>query len=675
MNSSLILDFRIIMNELDNIIRDYLQATDTDYAIMINGDWGCGKSYYIKHDFQDVVMSVDCPVRDEKSLISNWDKCNEVAREVWNTVKSKFNQEEVSYEESKYSPFYISLYGVSSVEDFNSRVNEEFFGLLGKGGKIFSSFIEGQFNVHLPFNAAKLIPHNAVLVFDDLERICIDKISPIEVLGLINTYSEHNHFKVVIVCNEDAFRQKAEDGSVQLKLDAEYKQYKEKTVRFTYTCRADVAEVYGKFADKYQDDYGAFLKEMSEGILDLFGRGGKGNIRTLKFFIDVFEKICNTAYPILEGDYCDQILDKLLCSTLIYVMEYKSGYNKEELLKLSEPLALVIDEDSGTAEELFVPEEVKKSNDADAYDVAIVQRRYLSAYDTMVRLPWLIDYITSGALNREEVEEFVRSQEEEFKRIETSPAVQALEKIKNLKKIDDEEAEPIVQLVWEYIKQNQYTVTELLDIYSLFITYVADGLKFVDLGVEKDAIFEKALRESPGVQDYKLDGDTRVALRKRSHETNEYQKRYYKLVEYVIDLQKEKTHSNYAQKMEAFLKAAEEEGSAVEGIATYQTNEDLRFSLCEIDWERVFQAIINASNPKACVIMDVVESMIVRDQSIWMQDEQSALNQFLGKLKEYRKNNRGKIRAYEMKGLVQTLQEFLKEKEHTTVIDLGNKKS
>lgn len=27
------------MKELDNITRDYLKATDTDYALAINGDW------------------------------------------------------------------------------------------------------------------------------------------------------------------------------------------------------------------------------------------------------------------------------------------------------------------------------------------------------------------------------------------------------------------------------------------------------------------------------------------------------------------------------------------------------------------------------------------------------------------------------------------------------------
>ena len=280
------------MEELDQIIEDYLKAKDTDYAIMINGDWGCGKSYYIKHGFRKTVTSVECPKLDEKSLISSWDKDEDNKRGVLRAIKSKFfGSEDLEYEEEKYYPFYISLYGVASVTDFNLRIQDEFWGLLGKGTDILNSFLKGKYGASLPMSAGKLIPHNAVLVFDDLERICLDKISPIEVLGLINTFSEHRHLKVVIVCNEEAFRQKSSDGSIQLKLDEEYQRYKEKTIRFTYTCKANVDEIYSKFAHLYEGDYGAYLEEEAETILDLFGRGGKGNIRTLKFFIESYEKV------------------------------------------------------------------------------------------------------------------------------------------------------------------------------------------------------------------------------------------------------------------------------------------------------------------------------------------------------------------------------------------------
>ena len=655
------------MNELDNIIRDYLKAKDTDYAIMINGDWGCGKSYYIKHGFVDIVTQTECPAPTTTGFnkyINHWS--NQI-REKWHQLKQENKEDEATYDEKQYFPFYITLYGISSVEEFYARVNDEVYGWISTGGNILQQLLENHAGAKVQLNAGAYIPHNAVLVFDDLERICLDKISPIEVLGLINSYAEHKHLKVIIVCNEEAFRKKAEDGSVQLKLDEEYKQYKEKTIRFTYTCKADIPEIYGILASGYSGTYREFLKENGEDILSIFNRGGKGNIRTLKFFMDVFEKIFNTAYPKLKGEYCDQIVDKLLCSTMIYVLEYKRGHGKRALLQLSAPLVLA------NIEEEYNPFDTRDDEETgigEEYDVSKVRNRYLSSYDYMVRLPWLIEYITSGALNEEELLAFVKNQTNEFKRIETSPAAQALAKIKNLKAIDDQAAAPIVQQIWHYIEKNQFTVTELLDVYSLFITYVNEGLDFVDLGKEKDSVFEKALRESPGLQECKLDNDVRVGKRKQTHELNEYQKRYYELVKYVEKLKAESNENRYAQKVEAFLKETESADPSVEGVASYKMD-DHKISMRGMDWERLYQAIVMVPNPKACMIIDVVEILIASDRFGWTDDEQLALNEFWCKLKVYRRENRNKIRAYEMRGLVQTLQEVLEEKQKTVTLNLN----
>lgn len=375
------------MEELNEMIKDYLAAKDTDYAVMINGDWGCGKSYYIRNDFQEAVTSVACPARDEKRLISYWDKSNEFTRSLWHKLKAKWTKETIIYDEKKYYPFYISLYGVSSVEDFNARVTDEFFGLIGKGGNMLSTFLDGKFNVRLPFSSGKLIPHNAVLVFDDLERICLDKISPIEVLGLINSFAEHRHLKVVIVCNEEAFRQKAEDGSVQLKLDDEYRQYKEKTIRFTYTCKADIWNVYHALFSAYKNEYGAYIEECTELILALFAIGGKSNIRTLKFFIEIYEKLYNEISALLSSDFSDKILDRMLISTLIYVMEYKQGVSAKDLLKLREPIGDTLVEMFENASPM---EDVPEKEDSETYRVDKVREKYEQYYEDMVRLPWLI---------------------------------------------------------------------------------------------------------------------------------------------------------------------------------------------------------------------------------------------------------------------------------------------
>lgn len=68
------------MEKLNEIVIDYLKVKDTDYALMINGKWGCGKTYYLEHGFKNFI---------EKKNSDN----------------------------SKFSVALISLYGVSSPED------------------------------------------------------------------------------------------------------------------------------------------------------------------------------------------------------------------------------------------------------------------------------------------------------------------------------------------------------------------------------------------------------------------------------------------------------------------------------------------------------------------------------------------------------------------------------
>ena len=46
---------KLAMEKLNEIVNDYLKVKDTDYALMINGKWGCGKTYYLEHDFKDFI--------------------------------------------------------------------------------------------------------------------------------------------------------------------------------------------------------------------------------------------------------------------------------------------------------------------------------------------------------------------------------------------------------------------------------------------------------------------------------------------------------------------------------------------------------------------------------------------------------------------------------------------
>ena len=144
------------MDRIDKVISDYLSVPETDFAIMISGDWGSGKSYYIHHDFVDVVNSVPVP------------------QEGNHHKKEK---------ERNYKPAFISLYGVSSAEDFEYRVfcginSWAERGFIRVGGTLISKGA-GFLGIDIrkeDVTSWTFVNRDRVLVFDDLERICEDKM-------------------------------------------------------------------------------------------------------------------------------------------------------------------------------------------------------------------------------------------------------------------------------------------------------------------------------------------------------------------------------------------------------------------------------------------------------------------------------------------------------------------
>lgn len=166
-----------------NLMIDY--AIDTRYkqAVLIDGDWGSGKTYFI-----------------EEKLIP------------------KLNDKIGSVTEYKRSVFYVSLYGMEKfsqvIDEIYAVSLEAFFDeklgdgkgeKIGKGINFASKLISAgmkYFNVDtkdLPSIADVRKIKNSVIIFDDLERSSLD-IN--QLLGFINNLVEHNDIKVIIVANQ-----------------------------------------------------------------------------------------------------------------------------------------------------------------------------------------------------------------------------------------------------------------------------------------------------------------------------------------------------------------------------------------------------------------------------------------------------------------------------------------
>ena len=177
-------------DEIVNVLINYVDESIYDYAVMIDGEWGCGKTYFIK-----------------KRLYTELEK----------------HEKEKAQNQEGYKPkgiIYLSLYGVKSLEEVSKQIlMESYFvksgnakGIIRKGTEITGKMLPVLFDIIKTKTGLELEAENvsnaaggffsvkdSILIFDDLER-CNCPVN--EVLGYINTYVEHEGMKVIIIANQ-----------------------------------------------------------------------------------------------------------------------------------------------------------------------------------------------------------------------------------------------------------------------------------------------------------------------------------------------------------------------------------------------------------------------------------------------------------------------------------------
>lgn len=167
--------------EIINSILKYIDENIYNYAVMIDGEWGCGKTYFV--------------------------------REALIPAIAKY--EEVKPEEKKRRIIYTSLYGVNSVDEISKQIIVNTYlekvgkakGLIQTSSKIFGAALSllPAFGIDIDVKdlsgklSELLQVKNSILVFDDLER-CDCPLN--EVLGYINTFVEQEGIKVILIANE-----------------------------------------------------------------------------------------------------------------------------------------------------------------------------------------------------------------------------------------------------------------------------------------------------------------------------------------------------------------------------------------------------------------------------------------------------------------------------------------
>ena len=327
------------MEDLVESILDYVRADYTDYAIMINGEWGSGKTYF-------------------------WN----------NQVKRKI--ESLNLNGKKYTTIYMSLYGISNLEDISKKIFIETTQLMDKNLKkymdsheqsVIPEYAKTGLEMSNFFGVTKnddkidyakfFATDDKVLCFDDLERANVDVI---DILGYINNFVEHDHIKTILICNEKELSTKLKSSNLEMKtfiatyiLDKEngllnsdkpmvekirekieyvfdkandYERIKEKLIGETFEYAPKFNYIIDGLLMRYGNnpDLMKFLREHTNLITSTFVKSGTRNLRILKHALNDFSKV----YEVVNKYYPNtklRVLQTMLIFTIAVSFEIKAG--------------------------------------------------------------------------------------------------------------------------------------------------------------------------------------------------------------------------------------------------------------------------------------------------------------------------------------------------------------
>ena len=369
--NTLILDF----------LNSYADNPNPQYAVMLKGKWGCGKTH----------------------LIKQW--------------KKRFDETADTDEEITLKPIYISTYGMDSVNDIKTTIDRElnpFFysktgrfikGILKLAGKVVfktsmdlndNSKEDGSFSATLDSLSLLQVEDDSIkgvkfLIFDDIERCLIEMK---ELLGFINYFVEHCNCHVVVIGDENHLEElpKAVLG-----------EFKEKTIGKEFEIQPDIEEAIEYFLDEVPvSDY---LKEMRDFIIACFMCTKSDNLRILRQCLYDFKSHLNKLpSELIEKD--NIFLKNILGSFIAVYAEYNNSENKELICNWSRDcqISLLQDDNEDKQRIQHLREKYHSLNKGLIYNV--LNPEYVTA---------IIQYIITGAPLVEFIVTEIKDKQEELK--------------------------------------------------------------------------------------------------------------------------------------------------------------------------------------------------------------------------------------------------------------------
>ena len=335
------------MEDLIESILDYIRSDYTDYAIMLNGEWGSGKTYF-------------------------WN----------NQIRKKIDTMRLNGK--RFTTVYMSLYGIYNLEEISKKIFMETSQLMNKNlrkymetngkttipeyaktGIDMANFFGNSSSINKFDYGEFFSTDDKVLCFDDLERANVDVI---DILGYINNFVEHDHIKTIIICNEKELSTKIKNSNLEMKtfiatylLDKQgqlensdkpmvekiqekidtvfdkaidYERIKEKLIGETFEYAPQFDYIINGILIRYENNRELirFLRENTNLIITTFKKSGTRNLRILKHALNDFSKIFNEVNRLYPNTN-NLIMQTMLIFTIAVSFEIKTGRIIKEKFK------------------------------------------------------------------------------------------------------------------------------------------------------------------------------------------------------------------------------------------------------------------------------------------------------------------------------------------------------
>lgn len=288
--------FMSYISEPNKHIEEYLdyycESKLCRYAVLINGKWGVGKTWFINR------LEEKLKNRGENVIYIS---LNGVAK------KETIDDEIFRFLHPFWTNKRVKLLGKIATGLVKATLK---FDVDGDGKA------DGNVNVALPsVNIDELLKkgENLILIFDDVERC---KIPISELLGYINYFVEHANSKVILIGNEDEIDTKTND----------YLSEKEKVIGTTFLFKGDVESALESIIDDLpESNFKNEIYNYKEQILTIHHLSEYGNMRILKQSIYDFKRFFDK--NLFKDDA--KLIEKLLTYYLIFSIENKKLINSD----------------------------------------------------------------------------------------------------------------------------------------------------------------------------------------------------------------------------------------------------------------------------------------------------------------------------------------------------------